>query len=118
MRRREFVAAAALPALSAWHSSGAVQTAQPASTSTGRIRLGYDAYSIRDLRWHDLRHIDYAASLQLDAVQLSIPGDFESLDPDHLHKVRDYAALKGVELSVGAGCICPTTPAWDPGNGS
>lgn len=51
-------------------------------------------------------------------MQLSIPDDFESLDPEQLHKVRDYAAQKGIELSVGAGCICPTTPAWNPGNGS
>jgi len=111
MRRREFLGAAgALAARTAAASSG---TDKPT-----RIQLGYDAYSIRDLRWQALKHIDYAASLQLDALQLTIPGDFESLDPEHLHQVRDYAALKGIELSVGAGCICPTTPAWNPGNGS
>ena len=111
--------AAALPV---WQS-GAAQTARPESTSTrqaqpAKVRLGYDAYSIRDLRWQALQHIDYAVSLQLDAVQLTIPGDLESVEPGHLRKVRDYAALKGIELSVGAGCICPTTPAWNPGNGS
>lgn len=115
MRRREFLGAAA--ALPAWQS-GATQTARPESTSAGKVRLGYDAYSIRDLHWQALQHIDYAVSLQLDAVQLSIPGDFESLEPEHLRKVRDYAARKGIELSVGAGCICPTTPAWNPVNGS
>jgi sugar phosphate isomerase/epimerase len=112
MRRREFLGAAA--ALPAWQPTAA----RPESTSAGKVRLGYDAYSIRDLHWHDLQHIDYAVSLQLDAVQLSIPGDFESLEPQHLWKVRDYAARKAVELSVGAGCICPTTPAWNPANGS
>ena len=108
MRRREFlVGAAALPG---W------QSAVP--DKLAKVRLGYDAYSVRDLRWQALKHIDYAVSLQLDALQLTIPNDFESVEPDHLHKVRDYAAEKGIELSVGAGCICPTTPAWNPGNGS
>lgn len=120
MRRREFLGAAA--ALPAWQS-GAAQPAsardiQPGSVKPGQIRLGFDAYSIRDMHWHDLQLIDYAVSLGLDAVQLSIPGDFESLEPAHLRKVREYAARKGIELSVGAGCICPIAPSWNAGNGS
>ena len=130
MRRREFLGAAA--ALPGWQS-GAAQTGrteatkgsqvspgqvQPNQVPPGKVRLGYDAYSIRDLRWQALQHIDYAVSLRLDAVQLTIPGDFESVEIEHLHKVRDYAELKGIELSVGAGCICPTSPAWNAGNGS
>ncbi|MGA2698489.1 MAG: hypothetical protein ABSE74_02500, partial [Methanoregula sp.] len=64
------------------------------------------------------QHIEYAASLNLDAVQLSIPDDFESVEAGHLHEVRDYAAAKSIELSVGTGCICPTNPAWNPAHGS
>jgi sugar phosphate isomerase/epimerase len=89
--------------------------AQPAQTG---VRLGYDAYSLRDLKWKALQHIDYAASLKLDALQLQIPEDFESLEPDHLSKVRDTAASKGISLGVAAGCICPTSPAWSSANGS
>jgi sugar phosphate isomerase/epimerase len=114
MRRREFLGAAL--ALPAWQAGA--QTAGPEPKSAGEVRLGYDAYSIRDLHWQAFQHIDYAVSLKLDAVQLSIPGDFASLDPEELHKVRDYAAEKGIELSVGAGCICPTTPSWNAVNGS
>lgn len=114
MRRREFLGAAL--ALPAWQAGA--QTAVPEPKSAGEVRLGYDAYSIRDLHWKAFQHIDYAVSLKLDAVQLSIPGDFASLDPEELHKVRDYAAQKGIELSVGAGCICPTTPSWNAVNGS
>ena len=114
MRRREFLGAAvALPVL-----QGGAQVALPDSKSTGTVRLGYDAYSIRDLHWQAFQHIDYAVSLKLDAVQLSIPGDFASLEPEDLHKVRDHAAQKGIELSVGAGSICPTAPAWNAVNGS
>lgn len=115
MRRREFLGAAA--AASTWPARNP-QAAQPEAKGAGTARLGYDAYSIRDLHWQATQHIDYAVSLKLDAVQLSIPGDFASLEPEDLHKVRDYAAGKGIELSVGAGCICPTTPSWNPVNGS
>ncbi len=108
-------AAAALPALVPQDNA---QTARPEPRNAAAVRLGYDAYSIRDLHWQDLQHIDYAVSLKLDAVQLSIPNDFAAMEPEHLRKVREYAARKGIELSVGAGCICPTTPAWNPGNGS
>lgn len=122
MTRRSFLGvAAALPVV------GTAQ-APPGSTETGaaskfagtetRGRLGYDAYSIRDLKWKDRQHIDYAAALNLDAVQLSIPDDFESVEAAHLREVRDYAAAKGIELSVGTGCICPTNPAWNSANGS
>jgi sugar phosphate isomerase/epimerase len=116
MQRREFLGAAALTALAQPH--GAAQDGAPETTSRGKVRFGMDAYSIRDLRWKDLQLIDYAAGLKLDALQLSIPGDFASLDPDHLHKVRDYAKSKQIELSVGAGSICTTAPAWNPNNGS
>lgn len=114
MRRREFLGAAlALPA-----GHACAQPAVSESKGAGTVRLGYDAYSIRDLHWQAFQHIDYALSLKLDTVQLSIPGDFASLEPEDLRKVRDYAAQKGIELSVGAGCICPTTPSWNTVNGS
>ena len=113
MTRRNFLAVAgALPA------TGAAGHASQAASEQTRVRLGYDAYSIRDLKWKDLQHIDYAASLRLDAVQLAIPDDFASVDADHLRHVRDYAAQKGIDLGAGTGCICPTNPAWNPAHGS
>jgi sugar phosphate isomerase/epimerase len=122
MTRRNFVGvAAALPAVGTAQAppgSAEAGTASKAPSAETRVRLGYDAYSIRDLKWKDRQHIDYAAALNLDAVQLSIPDDFESVDADHLRQMRDYAAGKGVELSAGTGCICPTNPAWNSAHGS
>ena len=122
MTRRDFLSVAtALPAMAAARSATPHSTTpSPPAASAGAtpVRLGYDAYSIRDFKWKDLQHIDYAASLQLDAVQLSIPDDFASVEADHLRKVRDYAAQKGIELSAGTGCICPTNPAWNSAHGS
>jgi sugar phosphate isomerase/epimerase len=122
MTRRNFLnVAAALPAVGTAQAPpdrAETGTASKTAVTETRVRLGYDAYSIRDLKWKDRQHIEYAASLNLDAVQLSIPDDFESVEAGHLHEVRDYAAAKSIELSVGTGCICPTNPAWNPAHGS
>jgi 3-oxoisoapionate decarboxylase len=82
------------------------------------IRLGFDSYSIRDLRWHDIQLVDYAASLQLDTIQLSGLGDYESLEPAHLAKVKDHAARVGIQIDAGIGCICPASKGWNPREGN
>jgi sugar phosphate isomerase/epimerase len=85
-----------------------------AKLSDTPIRLGFDSYSIRDLRWRDIQLLDYAASLQLDTVQLSGLGDYESLEPAHLAKVKDHAARVGIAIDAGIGCICPLSKGWNP----
>jgi sugar phosphate isomerase/epimerase len=89
-----------------------------AKLSDTPIRLGFDSYSIRDLRWRDIQLLDYAASLQLDTVQLSGLGDYESLEPAHLAKVKDHAARVGIAIDAGIGCICPLSKGWNPGEGN
>jgi len=86
--------------------------------SDAPIRLGFDSYSIRDLRWKDIQLLDYAAGLKLDTVQLSGLGDYESLEPAHLAKVKDHAARVGVAIDAGIGCICPLSSGWNPREGN
>ena len=86
--------------------------------SDAPIRLGFDSYSIRDLRWKDIQLLDYAASRKLDTVQLSGLGDYESLEPAHLEKVKDHAARVGVAIDAGIGCICPLSSGWNPRDGT
>ncbi|MGH9660773.1 MAG: sugar phosphate isomerase/epimerase family protein [Bryobacteraceae bacterium] len=105
MRRRAFLQ---IPAAAA----ALAQTAGP------RIRLGFDSYSIRSLGWKALKLIDYAAGLKLDAIQISSLGDYESLEPAHLARVRDHAAARGIALDAGIGCICSTSKSWNPKEGS
>ena len=84
MRRRTFLQAtvAGLTARSA--SAGG-------DVSTVPIRLGFDTYSIRAFHWKAIQLLDYAASLKLDTIQFSSLDDYESLEPDHLARVKDYA---------------------------
>ncbi|MCC7155605.1 MAG: sugar phosphate isomerase/epimerase, partial [Bryobacterales bacterium] len=44
------------------------------------MKLGYDSYSIRGLKWKAPRLIDYAAELKLDTLQIGSLDDYESLD--------------------------------------
>ena len=102
MQRRTFLSTLAAPLLAA-----------PASG----LRLGYDTYSIRALKWKAPRHIEYAASLKLDAIQLDL-GDYESLEPAYLSKVKDAADRGSLRVDGSMGCICPTAAAYNKANGT
>lgn len=93
-------------------SAAAAASVRPSQSATSSIPLGYDTYSIRAWGWKAMQHLDYAAKLRLDAVQLSGIGDFESLEPAFLSKVRDRARELNLILDGGTGCICPTAAAW------
>jgi sugar phosphate isomerase/epimerase len=78
------------------------------------IRLGFDSYSLRAFRWKAPQILEYAASLKLDAVQISSVGDYESTEPAYLAKVKDRAAELGIAIDAGTGCICPTSSSYNP----
>ena len=82
-----------------------------------RLKLGYDTYSIRAWNMKALEHLDLAARLGLNAIQISSVGDYESLDPAHLAKVRKTALDKGILIDAGTGCICPTSKSYNKANG-
>lgn len=94
-----------------------LQSAAAAGTSAAvpgaGIKLGFDSYSIRAYEWKDIRLLDYSAGQKLDTIQLSSVGDYESLDPAHLRKVKDHAARLGIEIDAGTGCICPTSASYN-----
>jgi sugar phosphate isomerase/epimerase len=103
MLRRTFVQSSLLPLF--------------ASAAPAGVRLGYDTYSIRNYKWKAMQHLDYAASLKLDAIQLSSLDDFESLEPAHLAKIKDRARELNIALDAGTGCVCPSSTAYSPKNG-
>ncbi len=81
------------------------------------IKLGFDSYSIRAFQWKAIELLDYAAGLKLDTVQLSSLGDYESLEPAYLAKVKQHAARLGLEIDAGIGCICPSSPSYNKKEG-
>lgn len=106
MLRREFLASA--------FAGGA---AKALVSSASPLALGYDTYSIRSFDMKAMAHLEFAAAHKLDAVQLSSLGDFESLDPAYLAKVKQRAAELNILIDGGTGCICPSARAWRPANG-
>jgi sugar phosphate isomerase/epimerase len=81
------------------------------------IRLGLDTYSVRAWKWKAIELLDYAASLKLDAIQISSLSEYESLEPAHLEKVKAHADRLGIQIDGGTGCICPTTKSWSASQG-
>ena len=81
------------------------------------IRLGFDTYSLRALKWKDVQFIDYAAGLGLDTVQISSSDDYASLDPAHLRQVREHAERAGIRIDAGIGCVCPISASWNVKDG-
>ena len=87
--------------------------AAPATRPGEGIKLGIDSYSLRAFKWKAIQLLDYCAALKLDTIQLSSLDDYESLEPDHLRKVKDHAARLGIEIEAGTGCICPSSTAYN-----
>ncbi len=95
--------------------SAAAASAAPATRPGEGIKLGFDSYSIRAFNWKAIQLLDYSAALKLDTIQLSSLDDYESLEPDHLRKVKDHAARLGIEIEAGTGCICPSAASYNAG---
>jgi 3-oxoisoapionate decarboxylase len=111
MNRRHFLKIASGTALAAVTSPAIAETA--ADPSSGKnVRLGIDCYSLRDFHWKARQLLDYAAGLELDAIQANF-GDFESLEDEHLREVRQYAQQVGVAIELGANSVCPLSPRWN-----
>jgi len=98
-------------------ASTAAVAAMSSSAEPLPIKLGFDSYSIRAFEWKAIELLDYAARLKLDTVQLSSLGDYESLEPGYLQRVKDHAARVGVTIDAGIGCICPSSPAYNKKEG-
>lgn len=97
-------------------ASGAALAAAAPAPGDG-IKLGFDSYSIRAFNWKAIQLLDYAAGLKLDTIQLSSLGDYESLDPAYLQRVKDHATRLGISIDAGIGCVCPTSQSYNKKEG-
>ena len=86
--------------------------APPPATGEVPVKLGFDTYSLRAFKWKAAELLNYAASLQLDTIQISSLGDYESLDPAYLKTVKDQAGRLHIQVDGGTGCICPSSHAF------
>jgi sugar phosphate isomerase/epimerase len=81
------------------------------SPATGEVpvKLGFDTYSLRAFKWKAPELLGFAAAQKLDTIQISSLGDYESLEPAYLRKIKDEAARLNLAIDGGTGCICPSS---------
>ena len=89
-----------------------------AKSTTPKIALGYDNFSVRAMQWKAPALIDYAASLKCDTLLISDLDAYESLDEAALRAERAKAEAAGVQLYAGSWSICPTSKAFRPNRGT
>ena len=115
LTRRDFVQrsslALALMATSAGSSSAA-------EASSPKLKLGYDNFAVRAMKWKAARLIDYADELKVDSLFITDLDAFESHETPHLKELRQRAADKNVELQVGTWSICPTSKSFRKNHGT
>ena len=78
-----------------------------------KLKLGFDNFSIRDLKWKAPQLIDYAASQKVEILLMSDLDVYESLEPEYLKRIRARADEAGIQLHVGTGSICPTSRSYN-----
>ena len=78
-----------------------------------KIKLGYDNFAVRAMKWNARQLVDYAAQLNCDTVFITDFGPFEGKHDDTaLTDLRKYAADQGVEILLGSWSICPTSKSF------
>ncbi len=85
---------------------------------TSRLKLGFDNYALRSCGWKAAQFIDYAASLQLDALLFSDFEVYESLEDAHLRELKCRADDHGILLYAGTLSVCPSSNIFDARRGT
>ena len=110
MHRRAFLASSM--ATGATVVAGVVRGA---AESRPPIRLGFDNFALRAMKWNARQLVDHAVAIGCSSVFITDFGPFEGrLDDDSLGDVRRYAADRGVAIVLGSWSICPTSKTFKP----
>lgn len=97
----------------AWLASGAAFLAAGLDRSAAAdkpMRLGYNTYCLRSLKWPDEKLLDFAVENQLDAVFLQDLSDPRAMEPSHWKAIRAKADEQGLHLETGGGAVLPKQP--------
>lgn len=113
--RRDFLRCAAVGA-GAVACGMAARGEGPGAAS--RVALGLDAHSLRGMRWQAQQLIEYAAQKKLDAVLLNTLKPFENLEPDHLRKLKNDVATRGLRIYIGVGSVAEGSTTFSKEHGS
>lgn len=82
------------------------------------MRLGIDSYSLKDQGWDAFQMLDYSAGIGLDNVHFSERGNFASLEPEYLRRLKAHADELGLSVEVGMGSFNRYAVSFKSGLGS
>ncbi len=80
-----------------------------AAAPNPKLRLGFDNFSVRAMKWKAPALLDYAASLKLDSILISDLDAYDSLEDRALKEVKAKADDLGIQIHAGTWSICPTS---------
>ncbi|MFN0123837.1 MAG: sugar phosphate isomerase/epimerase family protein [Blastocatellia bacterium] len=109
-RRRVVKSLAATTSAAIISETTAAATSRPVQ---GRLKLGFDNFSIRAFGWKAPQLLEYAATQKVDTVLFSDLDVYESLDDAYLKKIKAQADALGIEVQAGTGSICPTSKTFN-----
>jgi 3-oxoisoapionate decarboxylase len=80
------------------------------------MKLGLDLYSIRSQGWDAMRMLDYCHQLGVNVAHFGL-GELGTTDAEELGRIKARADALGLEIELGMGSICETSPSFNPDRG-
>ncbi|MBM3845701.1 MAG: sugar phosphate isomerase/epimerase [Verrucomicrobia bacterium] len=117
--RRHFIQDSALALTAAAAALNASTSRSAAADPTrARLKLGYDNFAVRAMKWKAEALIDYAEQLQVDSLFITDLDAFVSRETAALQELRRKATDKGIDIQLGTWSICPTSKTFRNNNGT
>jgi sugar phosphate isomerase/epimerase len=115
LNRRDFVTSLAMAGGTLALAGAAPSIVSAAETPAAKrnIKLGFDNFSVRAMKWNASQLIDYAISLKVDTLLLSNLEVYESFEEPYLRGLKAKADQAGLDLQVGTNSICPSSSAFN-----
>ena len=83
-----------------------------------KLKLGFDNFSIRSMKWKAPKLLSYAAEQKVDTILFSDLHVYESHEESYLKEIKAQADQLGIEIQAGTGGICPTSGSFKKTFGS
>lgn len=77
-----------------------------------KLKLGFDNFSIRSMKWKAPKLLEYAAEQKVDTILFSDLHVYESHEDSYLKEIKAQADQLGIEIQAGTGGICPTSNSF------
>lgn len=92
--------------------AGASALSSCQSEEKQKLKLGFDNFSIRAMKWKAPKLLEYAAEQKVDTILFSDLKVYENHEESYLKEIKAQADELGIEIQAGTGGICPTSNSF------